>query len=151
MGGNGAYQAYLAGTLTTYNGKRYCQIGEIEGIKVIVVEGYPLDSTPMNSFTSSMYYIASIHEPSKISVIAFYDDSHTLIKTIDIEYLPDGTVKPYKPKEGKTKGSGTHVHFWPGNTQGGAGRKSGKAGSHYEPSESDWVYINKALKYNNKK
>ena len=148
MGGNGSFVAYLAGTLTTYSGKRYIQLGEIDGVKVLMVDGYPLDSTPMNSFTSSMYYIADVHDPSKISTIAFYDDSHTLVKTIDIEYMPDGqSIKPYKAKDGKKKGSGTHVHTWPGNSKGGAGRKSGHAVTHYEPSAEDWVYINKALKY----
>lgn len=152
MGGNGASDAYYNYALDTYEGDRFKTVGTIGKIKVVTTIKKKTDSTPMNNFNSTMYYVTAPKDSGRITTIAFYNKrTHKVRKTIDIVYNKEGYVVAYKRivRKGKVHTIGTHVHSWPRNNKvGKAGRKSHDKNNVLAPSKSDLKYISKAVKYN---
>lgn len=158
MGGNGAYAKYLAEQLDLYRGDRFKEVGQIkekyETISVVTTTTKKTDSTPMNSFTSLMYYVAKPSEPNRITTIAFYDKhSHRIKKSIDLQYdKKTGELLAYKVviRKGKPHTIGSHWHKWSLKSQKNAGRKAHSANNIFALSKAESRYIKKALEYNSK-
>lgn len=139
MGGNGSYSYYVSKTLGSYTKDRYKKVGMIGKTKVVAVTKGEKTKTPMNSFTSQRYYVADPKHPGRIKHIAFYNKrTHGVSKTIDIVYDKDGNFVS------------AHTHRWQVNEKGEYNRKSHDGRNQFEPTKTDWRYINSALRYNNK-
>ena len=136
MGGNGSYSYFVSNTLGSYTKDRYKTVGMIGKTKVVEVVNYDNTKTPMNSFTSTKYYVADPKHPEMIKHIAFYNRrTHGISKTIDLEFDRDGNF------------IGAHTHRWQLNDKGEYWRKSHDGRNEFEPTKTDWTYINRALKY----
>ena len=153
MGGNGSYSYFVANTLGTYTKDRYKTIGMIGKTKVVSVTKGERDKTPMNSFSSSMYYVTKPQHPERITTIAFYDKrAHGIKRSIDLIYDEDGNLKPYVTylRKGREKVDGTHSHRWKKGEDGDYGRTSHDGSNTFEPTKTDWIYIKRAIRYNEK-
>lgn len=151
MGGNGAREHYRNGTLGDYTGARFENIGEIDGVKVISVSTQSNTTVPMESFTSSMYYVASPKDSTRIEHITFYDKNGNIKVSIDMEYDKDGVIIPFQSviRKGKTYTKGIHLHKWTANDDGDNGRKSHAANNIFSVNSYYMRFVNKAIKYNN--
>lgn len=154
MGGNGAGGKYDAYALDTYLGDRFKEVGRIDGdhgAKVLTTTTKKTNSTPMNNFTSRMYYITKPGEPNQITTIAFYNKrTHKIYKSIDLKYDKQGNLVPFSTvtRKGKLHTVGTHCHKWPGRGKSNAGRVQHDPKCIFAPTKAEMRYINKALKYN---
>lgn len=52
--------------------------------------------------------------------------------------------------KGKVRNKGVHFHYWPEKYKGDAGRVQHDPNNFFEPTKTEWRYIKKALKYNEK-
>lgn len=150
MGGNGARKHYKNGTLGQFHGTRFEKISEIDGVKVISVSTQSNTTVPMESFTSSKYYVTSPKDPTRIEHITFYDKSGNIKSSIDMEYDKDGRVIPFYTviQKGKTHIKGTHMHYWALNDDGDSGRTPHAAGNTFPVNRYYMRFVNKAIKYN---
>ena len=97
MGGNGARAAYDNYTLDVYSKDRFKQVGIIGNTKVVTSRTKNNNSTPMNSFGSSMYYVTNPNDTIRITTIAFYNNrTHEIVKSIDLKYDKDGNLLPFQ-------------------------------------------------------
>lgn len=97
MGGNGARAAYDNYTLDVYSKDRFKQVGIIGNTKVVTSRTKNNNSTPMNSFGSSMYYVTNPNDTTRITTIAFYNNrTHEIVKSIDLKYDKDGNLLPFQ-------------------------------------------------------
>lgn len=139
MGGNGSYSHFVAKTLGSYTKDRYKKVDMIGKTKVVVVTQGDMCKTPMNSFTSKMYYVTKPKHPEKIEHISFYNQrTHGISKTIDLEYDKSGNF------------IGAHTHRWQVNDKGEYWRKPHDGRNQFEPTKTDWIFIKRALRYNDK-
>ena len=154
MGGNGSYSHFVAKTLGTYVTDRYKQIDKIGQTKVIVVTTQKNEKQPMNSFTSSMYYVTAPDHPERITSITFYDKkTHGIKKSIDLKYDEDGNLLEYctYTRKGKLHTAGTHVHKWYKKESGDYGRTPHAGDNCFKPTKTDMIYIKRAIRYNERK
>ena len=139
MGGNGSYSCFVSKTLGSYTKDRYKKVGMIGKTKVVAVTTHERTKTPMNSFTSKMYYVTAPKNPKRIEHIAFYNQrTHGVSKTIDLIYDKNSNFV------------GAHTHRWQVNDNNEYYRKSHNGRNQFEPTKTDWRYINSALRYNKK-
>ncbi len=139
MGGNGSYSYFVSKSLGSYTKDRYRKVGMIGKTKVVTVTEGVLCKTPMNSFTSKMYYVTKPGHSEIIKHIAFYNKrTHGVSKTIDLIYDKNGNFV------------GAHTHRWQVNDNNEYYRKSHNGRNQFEPTKTDWRYINSALRYNKK-
>ena len=153
MGGNGARAAYDNYTLDVYSKDRFKQVGIIGNTKVVTSRTKNNNSTPMNSFGSSMYYVTNPNDTTRITTIAFYyNRTHEIVKSIDLKYDKDGNLLPFQNyiHKGKVRNKGVHFHYWPEKYKGDAGRVQHDPNNFFEPTKTEWRYIKKAIKYNEK-
>lgn len=159
MGGNGARSHFLAGTLDGYHTVRFKQVGDIDGVKVVTPSNQSNSATPMESFTSKMYYVSEPAKPGKngkpgtperIKTIAFYDKDHNIKVSIDIKYDKDGKPLPYtiERRKGRDRVKGCHMHKWGKDSNGDNGRDSHDPRNCFEVNKYYMRFVNKALKYN---
>ena len=139
MGGNGSYSYFVSNTLGSYTKDRYKTVGMIGKTKVVTVTTGTRTKIPMNSFTSKTYYVVDPKQLEQIKHISFYNKrTHGVSKTIDLVYDKDGNF------------IGAHTHRWQLNDKGEYTRKSHNRRNQFEPTKTDWLYINRALRYNKK-
>lgn len=139
MGGNGSYSHFLAKTLGSYTKDRYKKVDMIGKTKVVTVTTGIRTKIPMNAFTSKMYYVTRPKHPERIEHISFYNKrTHGISKTIDLIYDKEGNFVS------------AHAHRWQMNEKGEYWRKSHDGRNQFDPTKTDWLYINRALRYNNK-
>lgn len=152
MGGNGARAHYNKGTLDEYHGTRFEKIGEIDGTKVISVSTQSNTAVPMESFTSSMYYVTSPKDATEIEHITFYDKNGNIKVSIDMEYDKDGNIIPFHTifHKGKIHVKGTHMHKWALNDNGDSGRKSHAANNVFPINRYYKRFVNRVINYNKK-
>lgn len=153
MGGNGARSAFMAGTLGSYTGVRFKELGKIDDVKVISVSSQSNTAVPMESFSSKQYYVTN-PKTGLIDHIAFYDKNGDIKHSIDLKYTKDGGLIPYKEynQKGKLKSEGSHFHrTWPQDDHGNKGRRSHNPQNIESINRYYMRYVNKALKYNKNK
>lgn len=139
MGGNGSYSYFVTKTLESYAKDRYKKVGMIGKTKVVSVTEGIRCKTPMNSFTSKMYYVTRPNHSERIEHIAFYSEkTHGVSKTIDLIYDKNGNFVD------------AHTHKWQVNDNNEYFRKSHDGRNQFEPTKTDWRYIKSALRYNKK-
>ena len=139
MGGNGSYSYFVSNTLGSYTKDRYKTVGMIGKTKVVAVTKGVRSKTPMNSFTSKMYYVTNPNHPERIEYIAFYNQrTHGISKTIDLVYDKDGNFVS------------AHTHRWQLNDKGEYWRKSHDGRNQFECTKTDNLYLKRALRYNEK-
>ena len=139
MGGNGSFSYFKSKTLGSYTKDRYKTIDYIGKTKVIKVTTSDMTKTPMNSFTSKVYYVVDPKHPEIIKHISFYNKrTHGISKSIDLVYDKNGNFV------------GAHTHRWQLNGSNEYYRKSHDGRNHFEPTKTDWVYINRTLRYQSK-
>lgn len=153
MGGNGAHSYFKAKTLSNYTGVRFEQVDVIDNVKVIQVANRSNTAIPVEAFTSEMYYVVN-PKTGLIEHITFYDKKTGDIKhSIDLEFNPDGSFKPYREftRKGKLRSEGSHLHRkWPKDKNGNKGRVSHDK-NNIEPVNRYYMrYVNKAIRYNAK-
>lgn len=150
MGGNGSRSSFIANTLDGYLGVRFNQVGTIDGVEVVAASTQSNDAIPMESFTSSMYYVTKPGEPKQITHVAFYDKNGNIKVSLDLEYDSQGNLKPFETytKKSKTKTRGSHMHRWSIDDNGDKGRKSHDPNNIGEINKYYMRFVNKALKYN---
>lgn len=152
MGGNGARSAFLADTLDEYQGVRFKQVGCVDNVKVIMVSTQTNTAVPMESFTSSMYYVENPKIPGRISHITFYDKKGGIKVAIDMVYDKQGKYVPYQTyqKNGRAKSRGSHMHRFNIDDNGDYGRKSHDQKNCLPFNAYYMRFVNKALIYNSK-
>lgn len=150
MGGNGARSAFMAGTLGSYTGVRFKELGKIDDVKVISVSSQSNTAVPMESFSSKQYYVTN-PKTGLIDHIAFYDKNGDIKHSIDLEFNKDGTYKPYREfeKKGLIKSEGSHFHRnWPIDDLGNKRRFSHDKNNIEAINRYYMRYVNKAIEYN---
>lgn len=141
----------MAKTLENYSRVQFDEIGRIGNVKVVCAD-QPNKATPMEAFTSKMYYVAN-PETGRIESISFYDKKGNIMHSIDLQFNSDGSPKSYREykRKGKLHSEGCHFHrVWKIQENGDKGRR--RHASHNVEAVNRYYmrFVNRAVKYNQK-